>query len=383
MNRILTYTSIIVGTVALLSCFDNCTGGFTAVNLSNGSSQSASTSMGGPTSPGMNTSVPTILGVSQTFTQGSTVTIVGSGFGTRSSAKPVYFSDFDSYPLNDSALNTGLSAPMGTIPNEPYIDNTRAVSGAQSLRMDYPLNKNGEFPEVMLQNLSLTQVYVSAWIYWERTAGSGAGGPPIFKLVRAEANPPYHGYPGFYETIFPNAAGQVIGTDRGSVASDRTVTYGDTINAGQTSGVWHRIDYYYKLSTPGVADGVFESWVDGVLNANIQNTMSRLSGSTATINDIISPFDGISNYGISNSYSLWVDNFYVDSTQARVELGDAPTFAGCKTRYIQPSTAWDDGAVAITVNLNQFTSGEKVYLYIVSPDGNVNNNGYPVTVGGS
>ena len=362
--------------------FNNCSKGFqSAASFGNGSAQSASTSPVGPNSTGINTSTPAILSVSGTIKEGSTISIIGSGFGLKSPAAPLYWGNYDNDPVGTTAQQTGLKNLNGYDPNPPRVDNTRAVSGTHSLRMDYPLNENGSFPEVGLSGLSATEVYVSAWLYWQLDSGSG-NEIPIIKLVRAEAGTVYHGYPGFYETIRPNAAGQIIGTDRGSISSNGTVTNDDVVNAGQNAGGWHRIEYYYKLSTPGVANGVFQTWVDGVLNANVTNTMSRAAGNTATINNIISPFDGISGQNNANSYTLWVDNLYIDTTRARVEIGNAATFSKCTMRFIQPATSWSDGSISVTVNLSQFTSGEKVYVYVVAPNGNVNNNGFPVTVGG-
>lgn len=324
---------------------------------------------------------PVVTGITGSVGQGAAITINGSGFGVNPAPVPIYYSDFDAYPAGTSALNAGLTALNGTIPNEPYVDNTRALSGSQALRIDYPVGQNGYFPEVGIGGLNVTQVYVSAWIYWQLTAGPGTE-VPIFKLVRAEAGQAYHGYPGFYDTVFPNASGVISGVDEGSISSTDVVTYDDATNAEPNSGGWHRISYFYKLSTPGVANGVFQNWVDGVADANITDTMSLAPGSTATINNVISPFDGISNLGGNNAYSLWVDDFYVSATEARVELGDAATLSACKSRYIQPTTTWSDGTITATVETNTFAPGTKVYVYVFDANGNVNNDGYPVTISG-
>lgn len=324
---------------------------------------------------------PAITNVSGAVSQGGTITIVGNGFGANPSPAPIYYSNFESYPVGTPAVDTGLSDLNGNLGSlEPYVDDTHSVSGTKALRVNYPLNHNGAFPEVGLGKLNLTEVYVSAWIYWEHTAGSGGGVLPIFKLVRAEANPVYHGYPGFYDTIRPNEDGAIVATDQGAISATRVVTYADARNAEPTAGAWHKISYYFQLSTPGVANGVFESWVDGVRNADITNDMLLPAGSTAAINNVISPIDGMSNYGYSNSYSLWVDDFYVAATQARVELGDASTLPACKVRYVQPASSWSDGSISATVETNTFPPGTTAYLYVFDADGNVNSQGYPVTI---
>lgn len=323
---------------------------------------------------------PSIKGVEGAVSQGETITISGSGFGSRSNATPFYWSDFESATVGQNALQAGLD-DLGTDGQGlPYVRNDLALSGTKSLRMDYLQNKDSMFPRVGKNGLNATEVYVSVWTYWKRTAGNG-GAPFIFKLVRGGTNPAYSGVPRFYETIRPNDSGTVTGSDRGSVNSSGTTTWAQDVNAGQNAGGWHRSEYYFKLSTPGVADGVFKTWVDGTLNSNLTATMSRTSGTSALINYVMSPFDGNDSYGMSNAYSVWVDDFYIDTTRARVELGDASTLSASKKRYILPSTKWSDGSVSVKVNLSTFTSGAKAYLYVFDASGNANSSGYPVTIG--
>ena len=48
--------------------------------------------------------------------------------------------------------------------------------------------------------------------------------------------------------------------------------------------------------------------------------------------------------GIGDSYAYW-DDVYIDTTQARVEIGDAPTYAASRHREIQLPTAWSDSSI--------------------------------------
>jgi hypothetical protein len=323
---------------------------------------------------------PTVTGMSGTASDGATISISGSAFGTKSAAAPFYWGDFESATVGQTAFQAGLDNLGSDLIALPYVSSDRPLGGKKSLRMDYLVNKDSLFPRVGKGGLNATEVYVSVWMYWLHTAGSG-GSPFIFKVVRGGANPPYSGDPRFYETIRPDNSGGVTWGDRGSVDSTGVPTYDDTFNAGQNSGAWHHMEYYYKLSTPGVADGVYQTWVDGVLNANITNTMSRAAGNSALINYVMSPYDGIDSYGVTNAYSVWVDDFYIDTTRARVEIGDAATLASCKTRFVQPATKWTDSSISVSLSLNTFASGSKVYLYVFDSKGNVNAQGYPVTVG--
>jgi hypothetical protein len=70
------------------------------------------------------------------------------------------------------------------------------------------------------------------------------------------------------------------------------------------------------------------------------------------------------------------DEIYIDSTQARVEVGNASTWSGCTQREIQIPSAWSSSSITITSNKGSFGSFSGKYLYVVDSSGNVNANGY-------
>jgi hypothetical protein len=45
---------------------------------------------------------------------------------------------------------------------------------------------------------------------------------------------------------------------------------------------WHCLEYHYKLNTPGVRDGVIQSWIDGALQINLQNLETRAPTTTGS-----------------------------------------------------------------------------------------------------
>jgi hypothetical protein len=323
---------------------------------------------------------PVVTGTNGALDQGATISILGSGFGTRPQPVPFYSDDYEGYAVGQSALQAGLDDLGNDEQGLPYVRDDRALSGSKSLRMDYLSNKDSMFPRIGQSGLTSTSVYISAWMYWTRTAGSGSGAF-IFKLVRGGANPPYSGVPRFYETIFPEPNGIVTAADRGSVNSAGSTTWTQDLYGLQNRDGWHRVEYYFQLSTPGVADGVFQSWVDGIRNVNLLKDRNRLAGNSSLINYVMSPFDGNDSYGLSNSYRIWVDNFYIDTTRARVEIGNASTLAASTIRYIQPTTQWSGGSISVKLDLNTFTAGQKVYLYVFDSSGTANSQGYPLTVG--
>lgn len=331
---------------------------------------------------------PAITSVTGQVEQGSSIGITGTGFGTKTNASPFYWDDFETKIHGQSALAAGLDDLGYDGQGLPYVrstlqDNNAKALGVKALQMDYPLNKNSLFPRLGKAGLNTAEVYVSVWTYLKRTAGFGMGFP-ILKLVRAGTNPPYGGVPRFYETVRPDSAGKIVASDRGSVDSNGSTTWTQDVNKGQDADGWHRTEYYFKLSTPGVTDGVFQSWVDGIQNVNLQDTMSRQPSSTALINYVMSPFDGNDSYGMDNAYSLWVDNFYIDTTRARVEVCDAPTLSQCTIRDIQPTTRWLASGTRISVKLNLALfppAPQNLYLYVFDATGHANETGFLIRCG--
>ncbi|GAH76879.1 unnamed protein product, partial [marine sediment metagenome] len=80
-----------------------------------------------------------------------------------------------------------------------------------------------------------------------------------------------------------------------------------------------------------------------------------------------------------NSPLYW-DEIYIDTTQSRVEIGNAATWSGCSHREVQIPSSWSSSSVSIDVNTGSFSNGT-AYLYVVDSSGAVNSSGYQITIG--
>ena len=115
-----------------------------------------------------------------------------------------------------------------------------------------------------------------------------------------------------------------------------------------------------------------QTWVDFVVNVNSQNVVSRQVGSTAQINWVITPFDGMDHRGFTdNAYYVYVDHLFIDTTPMRVEIGNSPIYANCTERVISPATEWSTNRITITPNLGLWSVGEFVYIYIIDANNSV------------
>ena len=76
---------------------------------------------------------------------------------------------------------------------------------------------------------------------------------------------------------------------------------------------------------------------------------------------------------------LYWDEVYIDTTQARVEIGNASSWSACTHREIQIPSSWSSSSISVTVNQGSFSDGGGAYLYVVDSNGNVNDSGRAIT----
>lgn len=78
--------------------------------------------------------------------------------------------------------------------------------------------------------------------------------------------------------------------------------------------------------------------------------------------------------------SFQMDDIAVASTQARVLLSNSPTFSGSKAHEYQPVESWGDQEISIRLNLGRLDQNSELYLYVVNGEGNVNEQGFLITL---
>jgi len=168
--------------------------------------------------------------------------------------------------------------------------------------------------------------------------------------------------------------------------------YPAIVSGVMTQGVWQRHEYLVDIGTVGNHDWHAQWWIDGVLQVDFKFAddppTDDWSG-TLLYDDHFRCID-INKYLAQETsdyakkdlpIEFWLDDLYVDSDQARVEIGNAATWVACTHREIQPWTAWADGSVTVTVNHGALPHGT-AYLYAIKPDGTpFDATGQPVTLG--
>jgi len=103
------------------------------------------------------------------------------------------------------------------------------------------------------------------------------------------------------------------------------------------------------------------------------------------------PLDMINALGFDGGAGWEVDeaataqkfgSIYVDSTFARVAIGDAGTVNECTRFEMQIPTAWSATSITATVNTGSYSPEQTAWLYVWDKDSEPSN-GYPITIGGT
>ena len=132
--------------------------------------------------------------------------------------------------------------------------------------------------------------------------------------------------------------------------------------ADMKNGKWHCFQWEYKEGT--ASNGVLRWWVDG------KKLFDHNDINTGNANKY--PF--IVGWYMSNSKDgngdLYFDDVYIDSTWARVEIGNDSLYNNCDHRETQIPTNWLDNSISVIVNLGSFNPADNIYLFVVDEEGN-------------
>lgn len=311
-----------------------------------------------------------------TFSEGASLTITGSGFGT--GGIPVLFQDFETGSAGANLNTLGFSTTNSNGCPSPVVSTTRSYSGTKSGLADCLL---GGDSAAYLSGLNATEIYVSLHLYGEKGTATDV---TTVKGVRAlgetgTGENVFTSYPGFFdqETLsqWSGNSHRLQINDKDTVGNVLIDYIGDF-----PSDAWGRQEYHYKLGTAGVADGFLRYWQDLVSLSATENFATRAAGSVQNIDRLMLPFYwGNATGGTAGVF--YYDNIYIatgTNCAARVEAGDNAVYASCAKREIMNTTAREDTSVTFTVPSHTFTSGDTVYLYVL--DGNSSVIGSPTSL---
>jgi len=238
------------------------------------------------------------------------------------------------------------------------------------------------------------KIYVSFWVYMDKgtsTSKSWQWKGPITitsasalyydlgspKNLNATAAFTYYWY--YDNSRWGNSAASVYYYDANTLTNKHGVTLAGSPSDALSWGKWQRLEFYaQRSSAANTADGLWRGrrLERGSDTFNYTNAITHQAGNdpwryVVLTHAIESVYDGYVDL------KVYMDDVYVDTTPARVEMCDTPTWAARTHCEIQPVTAWDPNGQMITTSSNpgSFNIDQAVYVYIVDSNGAVNSNG--------
>ncbi len=334
---------------------------------------------------------PVISGVTGTVANGQAITVTGSAFGATGPTVTL-FDDFE-LGSNGATLHTGAgSAQVGqwtpftsiaTGPTKPYpvYSSTSRVSG--TFACNAPMSFTNYKP-IFEAALPSGPVFVSYWVYLpagEVCPGQSPGDYKLAWLGGATAA-------GGADQTIPTWLGNTTAFACNAPSNYTGYLKGFKLNNnGSSSGTWTRIWVY---AVPGSSsNGTFKFW-DMALNSSPVTQEFSATGITNVPSGAhwaLIDFNADANFNLSGQMANpYFDDIYIATgtgAQARVEIGNASTYAACTNLTIVTPTSWSASSITGTVRQGAFTTGQSAYLYVTDANGNVNAQGQPVTMGAS
>jgi hypothetical protein len=306
---------------------------------------------------------PTISSVAGSPSHGQTLTITGSAFGTKPTAAPVLWDTVDNIS-SYTGLSNGATIPMGGANPwpSPYgnssgnnrvkyntADLQRGVSTAQ-----YKVTNANDGYLDGLTWAATNYAYVSWWWKTDTNVGPGDHSSKFLRMSNAS-----------------DETGKTFSWNQQAAYLFNNPDYVGNVWVGFNGNPnsWSFFEAWFNSAN--------QTWAVRVNGSYLAN--STWTGAAFQFNELWRiGFDGGGNS--PPSITWWMDDIYVDSSLARVMLGNASTYAGSRHFEMQIATAWSNSSVSVVVNQGSFGLGSAAYVYVVDASGAVNANGFPVTI---
>jgi hypothetical protein len=303
---------------------------------------------------------PTVSSVSGTVGQGQTITISGSAFGTKPQANPVVYDDFEAGTVGGKVEGrSGVTGQWGTGDwsyNVTY-SNTQPMQGSRAAHHSFG---SGTYNASLYVDPQQTGTYYLD--FWMRVVPKSSSLTRNFKPWRMYDN---SDNTIANDVIFCDSPGWV-GLESGG---------GAWVSRPR---VWNQWEHYQIVVKVG-SNGIISQHRDGI--ADIERTGITAGGNPTAIRiGHYWALDGADACVSNPGADIYTDNVYVDTSLARVVLGDASTYANSRNRAILRPTQWSGSQITASVNTAKFASGAQAYLFVID-SANAPSPGFPVTIG--
>jgi hypothetical protein len=317
---------------------------------------------------------PSLSSIAGTLSNGNSVTISGSGFGTKTQSAPAGFDRFEGTAYSALWSDTLVG------PNALQTGNQRHPFSARNMHINFVGSLQ---TGVMTTNLPTGRTWFTAyWFYLDpdwtwgpdfdfRAPGANLANVKIWRMGAPAQN-------GDEDPILSTEVTDLYWFD--AIPDIHSVA---DITSLFAPGTWHHVEWQFQDSTSaGAADGSLRFWIDGNEYIHVANVKFKNSYS-----DNRRPY-GMSFWNSWNSNATdpndyYQDDTYIDNSWARVYLCPGATFVNRGKCELQPPAAWNSASITVTLNQGALISGQTVYAYVVDTAGNVNAAGFQAAIGGS
>lgn len=323
--------------------------------------------------------VPSITSATSTgVAKGATLTISGSGFGTKSPSLPLAWSDFEASSKAISSLSSQPNQLDGTMVQSSTYSSWDGSSFV--LATDFRVNQGGK--EQLNQTLSGAS---TVYVYCDRLTSFSTQGINQFKFFRiwstSLSSPDFlseYGSAGVgavsyneVDTNYPNRF-------------DNNSMYTSSMTWMSERMIWTHGNITSPAPPGDTADGTYRyfrngfKWVD---KSDIPN--GGYQGNTMGQGGIF--IDAENENGIqppTGAYEL-VDNVYIDTTYAVMEISTCSTLSANCAMIPQPATAWSATSITAYLHYDQFASTMTFYAYVTDASSSTNTSGTQLTLSSS
>lgn len=324
-----------------------------------------SPSIGGSASP-----------LSGTFAHGNSLTLTGTGFGTKSTAAPLKYDDFQSVTTSAAITTSSASGPSwsasGTIV---------PIASAANVRSGTPFTKNmlsrfqpvgGSQPDV--SNIYLSGLHVSRFVFdaWFYHDFSSVTSPTVQNMKPWRIHSSNAGDSPNHASLVFVGSDVIAGAADGDSPDDGLSDYFNPLQRSDLSGSWVHMTQITNFGTAGTANGTSITRVDfNGMSATASYLGTRNFGASSD-----SPTNSewatmyIGNYVRSEDWggtmrTYWESVYFDQGSWARIEVGDNATYTSCTHREIQIPSAWSSSSVSFTVNRGSFGTSDSAWIFVI------------------
>ena len=312
-----------------------------------------------------------ITGVSPSLWADTPFEIFGSAFGVKPSVAPTARDDLESGDFGPDWSYTG-DLRIGARSRHP------GSARCATLNMQGSLGESANKAYVSCGSDSSAPWFASFWFMLDEnfdwgtsTYGKGDENLAAIKFFRMWSTGSER------ENLHLNAAGygNTLSLSIEHIDSAGEGAFATGFMTDWTKGRWHCIQIEFLDSSLGGADGECRMWLDGRSIFDRRDLTTRKAGAAFKRPAIVGFYDAW-NDGGEDRDDIYLDDFYVDNTWARVELGNAPVHDLCTHREIQPVTSWTNERLTIDPYPGAFTRTDEMWIFVTNAAGDVSA-GYP------